>query len=564
MLRHPNPCATMAGLSKSSLRFGRDGEGSLLVLELPFGSGIDGVHEVLAVPLVPRDGGLLLALPADAVKADAIALWNAAGDEDVFGPTKVLQTGLLGEDDNGQPMNLEVDGDFLVVDVTDGIFSAEPPILREYDASHDGVLDIRPFSSAFPESIPETVTLADAALKWAAGNEVPRVNFYSAREEQVSKVPVTKLKIAASKRVTNAALAEKVEQLAARLEAVASGVHVAPPQAGTPVTPANGPSTMFKATPKMPALSQGLHGIMNGDESGLGALSRTLGPPPRTRASPVPDAGSKLQELREEEPVQISQVGQDPVLQALMTQGSALTTLVAQLASQDPLDLGLHSSGSSSSQGTSTRGVQRREKMQQDLALGQSNYWMQFQQQLHRRMQPSRPVPRTDAEVKNNHVSFQAYLERFGGYKQNKELGTVAWILGQAVDAAAMDDFNRTKEILALLTCAIEQAVLDQSWQTAFLVSLAEDPPLAMFQDRLAAMGGSRPFSPLIPSSWAAVCLAYLKELEVLQSKKVEVDKPTKPAAKAAVPKSEDSPSPKRRPRYPRRPKADQPAPSST
>lgn len=105
--------------------------------------------------------------------------------------------------------------------------------------------------------------------------------------------------------------------------------------------------------------------------------------------------------------------------------------------------------------------------------------------------------------------------------------------------------------------CAVEQAALDKGdWSLGFMLGLTSEPPVQMFQDRLqnvAAYG--RSFCPLTPSGWAATSLAFLKEMEVLQSRKSEVRKP-----KADPPVKDpdaDSPSPKRRPRYPKKPKPD-------
>jgi hypothetical protein len=95
------------------------------------------------------------------------------------------------------------------------------------------------------------------------------------------------------------------------------------------------------------------------------------------------------------------------------------------------------------------------------------------------------------------------------------------------------------------------------------MLTLMEEPPLQMFQDRTFTLAQhSKPFSPLVPPAWTAVCLAYLKDLEVLATKKTETSKrttkPTSPAdssaAAAAEPDSEVSP--RRKPRFPKKPKA--------
>ena len=54
------------------------------------------------------------------------------------------------------------------------------------------------------------------------------------------------------------------------------------------------------------------------------------------------------------------------------------------------------------------------------------------------------------------------YLERNGSYRQHRELGLVAWMLGHIMDAASAQDHHRMKEMTALLLVAVEQAVVDR------------------------------------------------------------------------------------------------------
>ena len=123
---------------------------------------------------------------------------------------------------------------------------------------------------------------------------------------------------------------------------------------------------------------------------------------------------------------------------AIHQQSSAVMALVAHLTSQSGDVLGDFSSVSLQS-GT-TKGVQRRERMQNDLASGSSTYFIQMMQQLHRRLHPSRPVPQDESELMG--ISVLQYLERQGGYRSHRELGLVAWVLGHAIDAAAAGDFQ--------------------------------------------------------------------------------------------------------------------------
>ena len=274
------------------------------------------------------------------------------------------------------------------------------------------------------------------------------------------------------------------------------------------------------------------------------------GPPPRVRAV-LPDQGAHA--LPEDEPVSWKQPGisSDPVLQAISQQSSALTALVAHLASSsDPMaDL----TASSSSMSSSTKGVERRERLQNELANGTSQFFLAMQQQLFRKLNPGRPVPKTMQELQGAGVSMLHYLERFGGYKGQRELGLCLWIPGHSIDAMAAGDHHRAQEYAALLACAIEQASLDGGdWSIAFLVSMTEEPPVQMFQDRLVALHQhGRPFGGLTPTAWSAVILGYLKELEVLHTKKSETVAKNTAKDPAADPKA----SPKRKPRFPKKPK---------
>ena len=534
------------------MRYAKDGEPSLLILSLDDDATGDGLKEVFAIPLCPRDGGLLLAIPLGAMSAEALALGLIADDQAFIGPSTKVTTGLIAEDESGMAYRVGVDVEFLLLDVADAMLVGG--LIREYDTVTDSTLEIVPFDADHPDGLPESYRAYELAMEWAEQTE-GRANFYSARDEPPS--PKAKAKVAAAKKaqpkkVTAALLAGRMDFIEAQLKAIADGMAKQSPKATLSAGPVKGPSLMQPAGLNVPPVSGAL--LERGmPQQGIAKAVQMLGPPPRVRA--VGALGAEKHQAQDE-PKDISAVAQDPMLQALLNQGTALASLVSHLSGQSDPILDLQMSGTGS-QSTSTRGVQRREKMQSDLALGSSQYWVQFQQQLSRRMNPSKAAPKNDQEVQENFTSFLSYLERFGGYKMSKELGMINWILGQAIDSAAQGNFLRTKEHLALCVCAIEQAAQDQSWSTAYLLSLAEDPPTSMFQERTMTMGGSRPFSPLVPGGWGAVALAFLKEVEVLNTKKTEAIVPK--AKKAAVPSSgeaSESPSPKRRPRYPKRPKA--------
>ena len=86
-----------------------------------------------------------------------------------------------------------------------------------------------------------------------------------------------------------------------------------------------------------------------------------------------------------------------------------------------------------------------------------------------------------------------------------------------------------------------------------FLQSLVAEPPITVFQQRQQHLATySNNFGPLTPASWSATSLAYLKEMEVLTTRKSETQKKPK-----SEPKEDLDPSPKRKARFPKKPKGE-------
>ena len=277
--------------------------------------------------------------------------------------------------------------------------------------------------------------------------------------------------------------------------------------------------------------------------------SQLMGPPPRVRQTERPDP---VQAVKLDEPRLLEEelATGEPMLQAISNQSTALTALVAHLTGgTDALhDL---SGGGTSQLSMSGRGVARREKMQQELAARSSGIFLAVQQQLYKRMNPSRQVPRTQAEVTASGASMTAYLERYGGYRHARDAGLALWVAAHAMDCAAADGYQR------VLSTSWNRG----SWNLAWVLTLMDDPPAMLFAGRMTpVVSRGRPFSPLIPPSWAATSLAYLKEIELLVTRKGEVKPARTPKPTSTEPDEENSPSPKRRPKFPKKPKADPPS----
>ena len=549
--------------SKDKIKPASTGDPSLLVLSLPADvSGTGESQEVFALPLEFRYGGLLLALPAQSILNSVLELGQSGADELMFGPSSSFSVPLVEEqEDFSGAVSLGLEAQVLVVDVQDDALQS----VREYDPVTDSLIDITGFSVDHPQSLPDFQALLPRVKAWLVQRTDDRSVFYSAQEDQTlpdggttpKAAGVPGAKRSAQKRVTNASLAEQLSTLVAQMQVLAQRQDrlekAGASSAGDVPEPAHGRSA------KLPAVSAGIPMNAGLSRSGVAKAVALIGPPPKVKAPAMPS----FEEMPRDEPydpLQPPVAEGSGIAAAIAQQSTAITALVAHLTQSgdvlgDPTSPGQLS--------TSTKGVQRRERMQSELAGGTSNYFHQMMQQLHRRVHPSKPIPSQEDELYS--VSMLHYLERQGGFKSNRELGLIAWILGHAVDAAASGNFHHTKEIISLLMIAVEQACIDRGdWSLAYMLTLLEEPPLQVFQERAGSLNQhTRPFGPLVPPAWTAVCLSYLKDLEVLATKKTET---AKKVAKPAASSSSDAPagqqdqdkeaSPKRKARFPRKPKA--------
>ena len=550
-------------MEKSAIAFASHGDPGLLIFTIPEEFGAGGVaQETFAIPIVSREGGLILCVPNGVLSEEARISAMNSDDTALLGPSKVFPVALCEETEEGNVETIGQNTPACMIDVNNDVLL----LLQDYNPAEHGD-GISVFDAGHPGAIPVPSLAYELVVGWVNEQNLARTNFYSAREEpdteadaaKAAPKPAASKKAAQPKRVTNAAVMEQLAALAAQVQLLSARQDAADvPAPAVPMDP-KPPQSGFQ----IPAVSRGLDQNLGGPQLPMPTTSKALqiaGPPPRTRHGAVPRfAEPQLPpETEVVDPVmQPGVAGATTIENALFQQSTAITSLVAQLASQaDPLsDLATTTSGSSS-----TKGVQRREKMQQDLAMGSSGYYLQVMQQIHKRMFPSSPVPRSGDSLA--HLSFLEFLEKNGGYKQNRESGLLMWLLGYALDAAAQENMVLVKERLALMAVALDQSVVDNGdWTLGFLLSLAEDPPIALFQEKtMSTSPYGKPFSPLVPPSWITVVLSYMKEMEIITTKKGEMS--PKKAKSGGAEGEVFAPSPRRKARFPRKPKAEAPPPA--
>ena len=215
---------------------------------------------------------------------------------------------------------------------------------------------------------------------------------------------------------------------------------------------------------------------------------------------------------QEDEPVDLTQGPPEedlgsPMAQALLQQSKVLQAIVHHFHanSADPM---AHLSST-----TPTTGI-KGTRQEKDLKGNLLQEWTILSQGLPIDSEEKVPTTRPVSSLsETSSVSLLAYLERYGGYGQNRSCGqlvtfsTLAGETGLAADHLA-------------LTAA------KNLW-----ISRGQ-----------SATGSSRPFAPLRAQTWNTVALAFMKEAEVLQGKRAEL-------LSTRTPQGDPGPSPKLSPK---------------
>ena len=199
------------------------GEDSILLVFSPAPELIpdDAPGSCVAIPYLSRAGGIFLAIPRDYLLPEVLASAEVGDEDDLLGPNKTLTAPLLEEDDAGNEVRLGIEAAFTMIDFAEVGLA----LLREYDPVIDPSSNIQPFSVEYPQSIVDLHDIGDSIKSWLDQHlGGPRLNFYSARDEQEVIVPKAnpKPKPAAKTKITTAMLAQQVSELASQMKALAT------------------------------------------------------------------------------------------------------------------------------------------------------------------------------------------------------------------------------------------------------------------------------------------------------------------------------------------------------
>eukprot|EP00435_Cladocopium_sp_Y103_P026996 s1075_g6.t1 len=519
---------------------------ALQVLEVPAGlEDVDGSTLAFALIVLRRQTGALLALPVDVLSPDVLAQGLVEESEEGVGQSLqvLVAAGHVTEFQSTEQPQPEPGAlvDVLLVDVPaqfrDNLIPLDPAI-HPLDLLHA-------FHPDDPTLVPLAQDLVQQAWDWVRDPGAGQLlTFYSAEEgDAVPETPTPHPKRSARQRAvtpngggpgasnarggdpprrprqTVASLATSMEQINSSLPAIMSQL-----ESLTQRTLAM-ESQLQKDTSRPSMLQQPLGSSTTpGLGSNLASPAELLKqmPPPgttaaghsrRTEPRPFVSEASMLAEEKhlEGEPSDLAR--------AVLVQSQAMAALVNQLASGDPL----HDLGASSSS-LSSKGAQGRQKLQQELASHRGVFFTSVIQAMARRMQPSKTAELTPAELAARGVIPTLYVERFGGYGRTRDLGCLMWQVAMLLDHLQSDNMGAAKDAAALLAVCLEQASLDGGkLDVGLLLSLSEDPPVGVFQNRsLTNYSKGRAFAPLAEQRWVTIALAYIKEMDLIASKRLD------------------------------------------
>ena len=484
----------------------------------------DGAVEAEVMVVMRRDGGFLMALPPDVISEEQLQEGNTLQDDLLVGmSTSFKVPAMMFQDGAMVPVGVEVD--VVVVDFHESVCEG----MRPYEME-DFILR---FSSEDPEAFPDPGRLVAKTMSWLrevtdnprAASYTPEVTADSGGEaEQEPNPPMSARSKARQRRPGGATNSEKPKRpTTASLAAAMEGMT----------------STLQSLVERQQMLEQQMHSPPNPTTSALQRPLASQVTPKTVRVSdvarelqtpPSKKGISKMQDLAlvesfqppEVKNLELDKLGSQPDLAtAMLAQSAALTTLVSQLASgqTDPM------SELTTPGGAGVRGATGRARLQADLAAQKGLFFESVMKSMSRRMFPTIPSTMSYQEMMSQGICGSRYLERFGGYGKCRDIGVIQHQVMQCMDFLQVENVPAARDSLALLAVMLEQGALDGGrLDLGQILTLTDDPPSAIFTNKqISQLSKSRAFSPLADQRWVTTALAYIKELDTISTKRIEL-----------------------------------------
>ena len=504
-------------------------EGSVELLEFswPLFQDVDIDQEpetCLAYAVMRRPAGFLLCLPTNFFKEADLLAGQAAEDDAILGPSFELQVAPVVLTDAGEWARAEDPTPVPCVVVDLSLRAADA--VSQADLADSGA---RPFLPERPDTFPLASEVVRRCCAWVVENLAGiRSGYQTAVSEPLGRAakppPRAKRPTVANLAAQQETFAKALAGISAQLALLTSAPSPAQTEAAQPMQPPKARDALALSAPvavKAPA-----------PVAQAKALTALLGPPPRAKAASVL-LGPEIQDpgpLHLDNRALVEEGdSSSPVAEAMLLQSRALAQLVSQLAqSADPLaELGSQPSS------LSTRGTSSRQRMQAELAQREGQFAVRMRATALRRMSPTT----ADATILQEGLMTR-YLERFGGYQGQQLVGLLQWQLAQISDLLASDCNQGAADLVAQAMIMLEQVAVDRGkHELAWLFTLQQDPPASIFASHQAMPTAAlRPFAPLADAKLIACTMAFMKELDTLSTKRLELTGPKTKSPPTAPP----------------------------
>ena len=542
--------------------------------------------EVLVLVAQVRPGGFLAVVPIGVEPEEVLAVGNSPSPPGAVGPSVVVvvPSAVL---DNGNLSPTGSETAVLVVDMAESVLTQMhlPDTFSQLEFT---------FDPEQPYAVPSPTDLLTKIQDWLeAGGDSAALGYVTANGEGIDGLPLSEGDVGEThvhgelpnetpprtpkqrrpaarqavpgqgkpthgeRRPTVASLAGSLQELIQANTGLSQQVQTLALRQQQLEKKALVPATSALSPQKL--LSQPISAALPSQTTQSKAVAKAIGVPPRTVAPTSPGLlrspwiqPAEITELEDEKQLPSQSVSHDHLAQAVLAQSQALTALVSQIASQssDPmLELG------STGYGAGTRGSQGRAKLQAELAAQKGTFFNAVLAAMARRMQPTASAEGSPEELMARGVCGTLYLERFGGFGKHRELGCLQHQVMTILDFLQVGNLQAARDSAALMAVCLDQAALDNGrFDLALLLSLQEDPPSTVFSHKAPSpLSKARAFTPLASQQWVTVALAYVKELDLISAKRLEMT--TAPKANPFVSTSGPAEQAKPKPNAKKKPK---------
>ena len=448
-----------------------------------------GSREVAVMPVLRREGGLLLAMAVEALTEQERADQKMEGLTDDLGPTKIVAVDGLPEDEEEEP------GDVAMVLVD------WPQSLYKFLRTAGGAEPAWPEATIWPqyEDNPvchiNTDQLGLLAREWVQTQESALSESYATAVEP-SPAPVR----STGQKDTLQQLLQTVTALQADLADLKAGRDLGAAPSGA---------------------------LSSGQPSGALAKAQALvGPPPRSAALPRPAVGAPLLDcgvpaaagtgLRVEDVEEEAEA--EPTTDSLLR--TALVSLLSQQSKKKkskapglPLQAMSDSEGEEESDPlrklTGARGTMLAEKLRMAMEADPRAYIAS--------------IETNAAHLLGEQQATGSTMERYAKEQlplgSERSLGYMTWAIARCLTLLKAGESDKCHLLLLLLMAAVEQYKLDSNWVAAWRITQLTQPPFAEWKSREFALPQLRQdhaHSRLIHPTWAAAIIARLKDEETL------------------------------------------------